>query len=93
MKTLAAGVPMVCIPMGRDQDGTAARVVSQGAGIQLPPSASATEIHEAIRAVLDDEEYRAAAGRVASVLAKEHQPIDVVLELKRLVGEAPTDGT
>ena len=32
MKALAAGVPMVCIPMGRDQDGTAARVVGQGAG-------------------------------------------------------------
>ena len=91
MKTLAAGVPMVCIPMGRDQDGTAARVVSQGAGIELPPSASAAEIQDAIRAVLDHEEYRAAAVRMASVLAEEHGAMDVVLELEQLVGAVPTD--
>ena len=44
MKTLAAGVPMVCIPMGRDQNDTAARVVYHGAGVRLSPSASAAKI-------------------------------------------------
>ncbi len=91
MKTLAVGVPMVCIPMGRDQDETAARVVSLGAGIQLPDSAAAAEIKDAVRAVLDEEAYKAAAVRMASVLANEHLPIDVVLEVERLVGVAPPD--
>jgi MGT family glycosyltransferase len=86
MKALAAGVPMVCIPMGRDQDGTAARVVAQGAGVQLPTSASSADIRAAVRDVLDHEEYRANAARLASILAVEHRPGDVVDELERLVG-------
>ena len=90
MKTLAAGVPMVCIPMGRDQDGTAERVVRQGAGIQIPPTASSAAIQKAIRDVLDNEEYKLNAVRLASILASEHQPLDVVLELEQLVGLTPT---
>jgi UDP:flavonoid glycosyltransferase YjiC (YdhE family) len=86
MKALAAGVPMVCIPMGRDQDGTAARVVAQGAGVQLPTSASSADIRAAVRDVLDHGEYRANAARLASILAVEHRPGDVVDELERLVG-------
>ena len=35
MKALTHGVPMVCIPMGRDQNDTAARVVHHGAGVRL----------------------------------------------------------
>jgi UDP:flavonoid glycosyltransferase YjiC (YdhE family) len=37
MKALTAGVPIVCIPMGRDQNDTAARVVHVGAGVRLRP--------------------------------------------------------
>ena len=86
MKALAAGVPMVCIPMGRDQDGTAARVVGHGAGIQLSPAASSAEIRTAVRDVLDDDGYRANARRVAATLASEHTPDDVVVEVEHLVG-------
>jgi MGT family glycosyltransferase len=86
MKAMTAGVPMVCIPMGRDQDGTAARVVAQGAGVQLSTSASSADIRAAVRDVLDHEEYRANAARLASILAVEHRPADVVDELERLVG-------
>jgi MGT family glycosyltransferase len=38
IKALAAGVPLVCIPMGRDQNDTAARVVEAGAGVRLRPT-------------------------------------------------------
>jgi MGT family glycosyltransferase len=86
MKALAAGVPMVCLPMGRDQDGTAARVVSHGAGIQLSPAASSAEIRTAVRDVLDNDGYRANARRVAATLASEHTPDDVVVEVEHLVG-------
>ena len=33
IRALAAGVPLVCMPMGRDQNDTAARVVYHGAGV------------------------------------------------------------
>ncbi|HVM14433.1 MAG TPA: nucleotide disphospho-sugar-binding domain-containing protein, partial [Egibacteraceae bacterium] len=35
IKALAAGVPLVCLPMGRDQFDVAARVTHAGAGIRL----------------------------------------------------------
>ena len=91
MKALAAGVPMVCIPLGRDQDATAARVLEQGAGISLSPSASSDEIRAAIAAVLANDDYRANAVRMSSVIANEHRPIDVVLELEGLIGLDATD--
>ena len=91
MKTLSAGVPMVCIPMGRDQDATAAQVVRQGAGVRLLPTATSAEIGLAVRDVLDDEGYRDNAVRMASIIAEEHQPLDVVLGLEELVGLVPTD--
>ena len=63
MKALAAGVPMVCIPMGRDQNDTAARVVHHGAGVRLSPGASTAKIRSAVQRVLGDDRYRA-GGRV-----------------------------
>jgi MGT family glycosyltransferase len=88
MKSLAAGVPLVCIPMGRDQDITADRVVEHRAGVQLPTSASSDEIRDAITTVLHDDEYRMNAARLASVLATEHDPLDAVREVEDLVGLA-----
>jgi MGT family glycosyltransferase len=91
MRTLAAGVPIVCIPMGRDQDATAARVVELGAGVLLPPTASVAEIRRAVDEVLRDERYRSRARELASAMAEEHKPIDVVLEMEDLVGLEPAD--
>jgi MGT family glycosyltransferase len=91
MKTLAAGVPMVCIPMGRDQDATAERVVAEGAGVQLSPLATSTEIRSAVAEVLANDGYKANAARLASVLAAEHRPLDVVTELEGLAGLAPAE--
>jgi MGT family glycosyltransferase len=91
MKTLAAGVPIVCIPMGRDQDAIAARVAELGAGIVLPPSATAEEIRGAVLEVLGGEGYAANARALASTLSGEHAPLDVVLELEDLVAQKATD--
>jgi UDP:flavonoid glycosyltransferase YjiC (YdhE family) len=83
---------MVCLPMGRDQNDTAARVVQHGAGVRLLPSASAARIRRAVQAVLTDYRYRTNALRLASVLATEHQPSDVVTELEGLVDADPKKG-
>jgi len=91
MKTLAAGVPIVCIPMGRDQDAIAARVAELGAGLVLPPSASAEEIRAAVLEVLADESYTSNARTLASTLSVEHAPLDVVLELEDLVAQKSND--
>jgi MGT family glycosyltransferase len=84
MKTLAAGVPMVCIPMGRDQNDTAARVVYHGAGVRLSPNASAVKIRKAVQRVLGDDRLRANAARLASAIADDSVTADLVTELETL---------
>lgn len=64
IKSLAAGVPVVILPHGRDQADNAARVVSRGAGMKIKRTASERTITEAIRTVLGDETYRAHAERL-----------------------------
>lgn len=84
MKALAAGVPMVCMPMGRDQDDTAARVVHAGAGIRLKPRSGPPAIARALKAVLDEDRYRANARRLAVAIAEELRSSDAVAELERI---------
>jgi MGT family glycosyltransferase len=82
LKSLAAGVPMVCIPMGRDQDDTAARVVHHGAGVRLSRTASVNAIRSAVARVLGRAEYRAAATKLATAIRHEDASSTLVSELE-----------
>jgi UDP:flavonoid glycosyltransferase YjiC (YdhE family) len=66
---LAAGVPLICIPHGRDQHDVTARVVYRGAGVRLPPRAGPQRLARAIRDVISNSSYAAAAAGLASALA------------------------
>jgi MGT family glycosyltransferase len=69
-RALAAGVPLVCVPMGRDQLDVAARVVYAGAGIRLRPSAKPDAIRAAVERVIREPRFRTAAARIgASITA------------------------
>lgn len=85
IKSLAAGVPMVCIPMGRDQNDTAARVVHHGVGIRLSPKASADKIRRAVQSVLREDRFRTSAARLAAAIADEPTD-DLVTELESVAG-------
>lgn len=84
LKALAAGVPLVCMPMGRDQNDTAARVVHHGAGRRLSPKASTAKIAAAVERVLSDDSYRRAAERLATAITDEQQRTDPASELEAL---------
>ncbi|WP_448625688.1 nucleotide disphospho-sugar-binding domain-containing protein [Geodermatophilus sp. URMC 64] len=71
LKSLAAGVPLVCIPMGRDQKDNTVRVLRLGAGVRVDKKAPPERIAAAVRQVLDDPAYAEAARRFADVLAAE----------------------
>jgi zeaxanthin glucosyltransferase len=65
LESLAEGVPLVCIPLGNDQPGVAARVAARGAGVVVPRrKLSPKRLRSAVRAVLEDEKYRYAAREV-----------------------------
>jgi len=69
---LAAGVPLLCIPDGRDQNDIAIRVATRGAGIHVRRSAKAPAIRRAIEAALADEGLRREAERLGQVLRNEN---------------------
>jgi MGT family glycosyltransferase len=84
MRGLVAGVPLVCIPMGRDQNDTAARIVHHGAGVRLGRQSSAVEIRAAIARVLGDASYRHQATELGRAIADGEGCVDVVTSLERL---------
>lgn len=86
IKALAAGVPLVCLPMGRDQFDVAARVVHRGAGVRLEAASSPGAIAAALREVLADPTYRSAARHIAGAIAEETAKDRAVAEIEALVG-------
>lgn len=70
IKGLAAGVPMLCLPLGRDQGDNAARVAALGAGLSKSPKSSADELRAALMRLLEDRAFREAAGRAAAAIAR-----------------------
>jgi MGT family glycosyltransferase len=71
LKALAAGVPLVCMPQGRDQKDNTTRVLRLGAGVRISKRASEQQIAAAVRSVLDNPTYTQAAQRFAATLAIE----------------------
>ena len=67
--TLAAGIPMVCVPQGRDQPLNAQRVADVGAGLHVAPDAPASELATALDTVLSNPRYRTAARDFAAATA------------------------
>ncbi len=84
MKAIAAGVPVVCLPMGRDQNDNAARVVASGVGIRLSARALSRTLRGAIRKVLEDPSYRQNARRLASAISLENKRPIAIEELEAL---------
>ncbi|MCE9574333.1 MAG: glycosyltransferase [Deltaproteobacteria bacterium] len=69
-ETLANGTPLVVAPIRDDQPIVADQVVAAGAGVRVKfGRVQAPELRAAIRAVLDDPSYRAAALRVRDSFA------------------------
>jgi UDP:flavonoid glycosyltransferase YjiC (YdhE family) len=93
MKALIAGVPLVVVPLGRDQPGNAARVVHAGAGVRLRKNASVSALRAAIARVTEDPRYRAAARRMAARLAAERDDDRAIVELEQVAAGGPATGS
>ncbi len=72
LAAMAAGVPLVSVPLYADQPFNAARVAALGAGIALD---GVDGLAEAVCAVLGDPLYRDGAARIAREIAT-HAPVD-----------------
>jgi MGT family glycosyltransferase len=65
LAALAHGLPLVCLPLGREQPLNAAAVERVGAGLTLDPASPAASIRNAVTRAVDDLELRAGAARMA----------------------------
>jgi MGT family glycosyltransferase len=89
MKGLAAGVPLLCMPLSLDQPDTAARVVYRGAGLRLKPEASPEQIEAAVKRLLADPSFKEGALRLQRVIQTRQGCADpITLLLKLAAGKA-----
>lgn len=82
MRALAAGVPMVVLPQGRDQSDNAVRVESRGAGLTLKSGAAAAQIADAVRLLIGDARYREAAERLGACIRNDAASCALITELE-----------
>jgi UDP:flavonoid glycosyltransferase YjiC (YdhE family) len=80
---LAAGVPMVVVPLFADQPHNARRVQDIGAGLALEPD-GLVRLGDVVRGVLADRAYRAAARRVADEV-RQYPTVDTATKILRNV--------
>lgn len=88
IKALAHGVPVLSVPLGRDQLDNAARAKALGAGLTARPGASPARLRHELQRLLSDGRFRDAAGRFAERLRAERSEDRAVRELEGLLRAA-----
>jgi UDP:flavonoid glycosyltransferase YjiC (YdhE family) len=89
LRALAHGKPLLLLPLGRDQQFNAGRVVELGAGIHLPVEASPEQIACALVELLTQSEFRDAAERTAAAIAAD-RPDETATEALLALGRRAT---
>ncbi|WP_206781977.1 glycosyltransferase [Bailinhaonella thermotolerans] len=93
VKSLAAGVPLVCVPLGRDQTEVARHIEVAGAGVTVGRNSDARAIARAVSRVLGDPSYTRHARRLAAEIAAETATDQAVIELEALADRAAPRNT
>ena len=83
LRALAHGVPQLLLPLGRDQTFNAGRVAQLEAGIRLPTDAPPERIRVALRALLTDPRFPAAAALAARRIAADKPDQSAAKALER----------
>jgi MGT family glycosyltransferase len=81
-RALVNGLPLLVLPMGRDQGDNAARVEAKGAGLRLPPTASESEIASAAARLILEPRYRLAARQLGAAIAADIEGAKLVREME-----------
>lgn len=83
-RSLANGVPLLVIPMGRDQGDNAARVAARGAGLVLTESAAEHEIVSAIQRLTTEPQFQQAAARLGEAIARDMNSPALEMEMEEI---------
>ncbi len=88
IRALTHGTPLLCMPMGRDQNDNAARVAWHGAGLRLDPAADADAIEAAIKQIFGDVSFRKTAQRLKAAITADIGASPFIAEIEA-VGAMP----
>ena len=86
MRTLAHGLPLVCMPMGRDQLDNATLVSHHGAGIKLSTRARPKKISKAISQLIYNPEFKKNAQRLQHNILEDAKADLAINYLEELAG-------
>ena len=86
LRPLLASVPLLCLPMGRDQNDNAARVAQRGAGLTLAAGSSTDAIATAARRLLDEPSFKIAAETLGALIRADEALRDAAPVLEALAG-------
>ncbi len=85
MRALSHGLPLICLPMGRDQNDNAVKVEHHGCGIHLSPKSDPGKIRKAILRILSEESFRKSAHSFQKDLHATDQRAMAIREIESLL--------
>lgn len=88
LRALCHRRPTLVIPHGRDQNDNAVRAVARGAALSLAQTAGVAEIGDALRRLLSDRTFAAAAGALGDRIAAEVAASPLIGDLEALAAGA-----
>ena len=80
LSALTAGVPLVCMPMGRDQHDVTRRVVAVGGGVEVDPGEVRPKLLAAVQRVIGDRRFAERTAELARSIAG-HGGVEEALDL------------
>lgn len=85
MRALSHGLPLVCLPMGRDQNDNAIKVQHHGCGIALSTKAGPEKILKAIQKILTNEAFIQTAAKFQKDIQASDQTTFVIQEMQEML--------
>lgn len=85
LRPLMEGVPLLCLPMGRDQNDNAMRAAHRGAAICLAPDATPEKIAQALTRLLEEPAWREAAKTLGRAIAADAETRHAAQALEALL--------
>lgn len=85
MRALAHGLPLICLPMGRDQNDNAIKVRHHGLGISLKAKAGPDKISTAIRRILKEDAFKQAAESFREEIRRSQKSEWILQEIENLM--------
>jgi MGT family glycosyltransferase len=83
-RSLVNALPLLILPMGRDQEANAARVEAKGAGLQLPSTASEAEIAAAVKRLIAEPQFGIAARLIGEAMTADIDRSSLVDEMETI---------